>query len=454
MMNYLDFLSDTPKFYIFEKESNKTKFGGLLFILYLFLVILISVYYIVHYIKNDKYEIESLSLKNQYPAISKEIEELNDKYNPEYKLEIFFSEVIDSKQLKIVDINNEILEQNNSYIKPVILKGKINYFERFYIIYECESFYCENEKNEPYIDKEYTIWIYRDFYNNNFQNENPIESRQVGSSIKFKYNNYTVIYNQWVNVLFKENKGFWQEEHIKNYGYYYQLEKEINKPQIYPNGSTGKWYKILLEFKILNNHYERIEYKRRKISIITVFANILSYVSNLFFIFKFVYKYYSKNFDNFKIVENIYKNKLAKNKIFRMIEKDENLKFNEIKKDKLNSLEEKFSINTINEEENSEKNDDENEMNLNEESNKNFKKLCFIDFFINNIYCKCCKKSIHQEIINICNNLIYNYCSIEHILYNQILLKNLFKDYKWNNQDFNDIMNNKYLIQLENLIFH
>jgi len=62
----------------------------------------------------------------------------------------------------------------------------------------------------------------------------------------------TVIYNQWVNVLFKENKGFWQEEHIKNYGYYYQLEKEINKPQIYPNGSTGKWYKILLEFKILN----------------------------------------------------------------------------------------------------------------------------------------------------------------------------------------------------------
>ena len=68
--------------------------------------------------------------------------------------------------------------------------------------------------------------------------ENPIESRQVGSSIKFKYNNYTVIYNQWVNVLFKENKGFWQEEHIKNYGYYYQLEKEINKPQIYPH---RKW---------------------------------------------------------------------------------------------------------------------------------------------------------------------------------------------------------------------
>ncbi len=46
---------------------------------------------------------------------------------------------------------------------------------------------------------------------------------------------------------------------------------------------------------------------------------------------------------------------MAKNKIFRIIEKDENLKFNEIKKDKLNSLEENFSINRINEEENSEK---------------------------------------------------------------------------------------------------
>ena len=71
---------------------------------------------------------------------------------------------------------------------------------------------------------------------------------------------------------------------------------------------------------------------------------------------------------------------MAKNKIFRIIEKDENLKFNEIKKDKLNSLEENFSINRINEEENSEKNDGENEIILNEESNKNFKKLCFIDF--------------------------------------------------------------------------
>ena len=73
-----------------------------------------------------------------------------------------------------MDINFKYLEQNNSYLKPVILKGKIDYFERFFIIYECESFNCENEKYEPYIDKEYTIWIYCDFYNNNFQNENPI----------------------------------------------------------------------------------------------------------------------------------------------------------------------------------------------------------------------------------------------------------------------------------------
>ena len=58
-MNHFDFLSDTPKFYIFQQESNKTKFGGLLFILYLFLVILIALYYMVHYIKNDKYEIEN-----------------------------------------------------------------------------------------------------------------------------------------------------------------------------------------------------------------------------------------------------------------------------------------------------------------------------------------------------------------------------------------------------------
>ena len=32
-MDYLDFFSESPKVYIFQKEVNKTKFGGFLFII-------------------------------------------------------------------------------------------------------------------------------------------------------------------------------------------------------------------------------------------------------------------------------------------------------------------------------------------------------------------------------------------------------------------------------------
>ena len=95
--------------------------------------------------------------------------------------------------------------------------------------------------------------------------------------------------------------------------------------------------------------------------------------------------------------------------------------------------------------------EDENEE-INTFLNKNIKKLSFLDFFINNVYCKCCSKVNKQEIINVCNNIIYKYCSIESILSRQILVDNLIKDYRWNNKDLSSINNNEYFIKLKNLL--
>ena len=39
-MRKLDFLSDFPKAYIFQKSSNKTTFGGFLTLVYIFIVLL------------------------------------------------------------------------------------------------------------------------------------------------------------------------------------------------------------------------------------------------------------------------------------------------------------------------------------------------------------------------------------------------------------------------------
>ena len=57
-MNCIDFFTSPPNFYILKKRINKTNFGGVLFLLYIIIMIFISLAYILDYIYNDKYEIE------------------------------------------------------------------------------------------------------------------------------------------------------------------------------------------------------------------------------------------------------------------------------------------------------------------------------------------------------------------------------------------------------------
>ena len=50
-----------------------------------------------------------------------------------------------------------------------------------------------------------------------------------------------------------------------------------------------------------------------------------------------------------------------------------------------------------------------------------------------------------------CNNIISKYYSIDYIVYNQLRLENLFKDYKWNDPELNSIENNKMINELESI---
>lgn len=83
-----------------------------------------------------------------------------------------------------------------------------------------------------------------------------------------------------------------------------------------------------------------------------------------------------------------------------------------------------------------------------DESDIKLKKIRFVHFFLNNLYCKCCSRFRNQEILNICNKILYKYISLDSIAYNQILLENLFKDYKWNNPNLRNINNNNLIIEL------
>ena len=55
-MHGLDFISDSPRTYIFQKDSNKTNLGGVLGLVYIIIFILIAVAYILEYSLNEKFE--------------------------------------------------------------------------------------------------------------------------------------------------------------------------------------------------------------------------------------------------------------------------------------------------------------------------------------------------------------------------------------------------------------
>ena len=168
-------------------------------------------------------------------------------------------------------------------------------------------------------------------------------------------------------------------------------------------------------------------------------------MANIFTEAKFNFRLYSNNFNSFKIIEKLLnKNSIQKHKIKENIQMNdlENNKFITIKDDLKEKCIDKCNFqNDINK-----YGDNKENININKEDkfssdDKRIKKLSFFDFFLNNLYC-CFKGKKNQKIIHSCNQIVYNYASIDEIIKNQILMENLMKDYKWNDPRLNNIENN------------
>ena len=163
----------------------------------------------------------------------------------------------------------------------------------------------------------------------------------------------------------------------------------------------GKIYIVVSVIYFNNNYEEYIEYNRERVSKLTLLANILSLISNIFAGFKFILTFYSSNFNNFKIIEKILNKeniKLNKNKINKIIKIDDSDKSkimsikNDLSENYLiydndnendNNIQDKnLNINDYDLDNNSDDNSDDfkliNKLNNN---NKRIKKFHFFDFF-------------------------------------------------------------------------
>ena len=170
-------------------------------------------------------------------------------------------------------------------------------------------------------------------------------------------------------------------------------------------------------------------------------------------------KLYSKSFDKYKIIENILsrqKDNLFLNKEPKFFEKK--IKANNKGDILLEDIKEEehsdnqIVINDINIMEEEESNDINDKINYekDDEQERILPKLSFLDLFFNTFYCKKCCFHKRQQLILACNEIMFQYYSVENILYNQIMLENLFKDYKWNNPELKNIFNNNSLYYIKN----
>ena len=199
-----------------------------------------------------------------------------------------------------------------------------------------------------------------------------------------------------------------------------------------------------MEVNFRNLHSSYIQFKRKRKTLLDLVAKITSLFQTLYFGFRFAFKYYSKNFNNYKIIEKVLD---MNNKNFREIELN-NILYEPINNNK-NPTNNKNNNLIIN--------DDIIDCNNNIEiddllKEKVFPKLSFMHFFCNNLYYNKCNKFRSQEFLHICNKILLKYISIDSILYNQMRLENLFKDYNWNNPILNNIEKNELIDKLKTFI--
>ena len=468
-MRTLDFLSEPPSNYIFQNETNKTNFGGLLFIIYLIIMFIISFVYIIDYIINDKYNFESTTIFNEFNSEfnyinfdddSKNVSEsdINPSINFGFELLNSVNENLSDNYLLYDAKNKKFIDRDYSLIKRKVSDLSIE------ILYRCQNkSYCPMDLDEK--DLLFNLRIkYKGFKLDHQSNGKPLETNNdiyFSNDYQFLYGFITFHYLEWGIIKYKEEKGISRifdnmfgktSELTAGYIESSQSFNLLVSKDIYgfqDEDSNYHYYKILGLVQMRIPYKKYVEYNRKKITELDVISTIGALFSTLYFPFTFIFSFYSKNFTNYKILENVLQTNYISHKIRELKEKDTPKEKTDIMND-INNLsplindEQKLVI--IDDEE---KSNEKKDINIDDE-NKHFKKLTFVNFFMNNFYYKCCGEIRIQEIISLCNEILAKYMSIDHILYNQIKLENLFEDYKWNTPSLNNIKNNEYITKLLN----
>ena len=464
-LHRLDFFSNSPKNFIFHNTSNKTNLGGVLTLIYIILFIGIIVYYYIEYKLKEDYSVEY----SYYEEVL-DNEQISNRYNDEkYNeyLDFIFRPMRKGKKRSYLYQRIILINITTNQTIPVdnIIYARISDIKMYLAI-------DENYYDDDYFNKyDFYLETFYQGYVLDHQNESiplhKINNKYIYNQILINPKNPILSTFNWKIIKYRPDKGFknlWKklkdgenEESLTINGVTQNSKDSIflnnlisnDSEYIYPVNETN--YRILGGIQYDIDVSSSDEYRRTKKDPFDSVSNACSLILALYNFFSFLFvSSYSNNFDNYKITEKIlfntktikFQNKSRSNSI--------ELRQDYKKDDSLLPHNSEDNIMIINDEK-TEKYEKENISQDNEEDYIQLPKLKFYEYIFNNVYSKCCKMN-NQNIISKCNEIISKYYSIEHILYNQLKLENLFKDYRWNDPALNNYENNELIIDLKNLI--
>ena len=334
------------------------------------------------------------------------------------------------------------------------------------VLYRCNGTNCTIREDDKIKNTSYYLSLAYQGFSIEYQNpENPIQplkdDNYWSQTVQF-LENTNIVYLNWEVIEYEEEKGVFGKTLDNTLGignkYYAGDYKSITTftddghmktlPQTLwqMRDPDGNYFILLLYLKSIpvDNEYER--YSRKKVSVLDILANIASLSSTALNLMGLVYGIlYAENYNNYKIIENILTKKMKVN-----INKDTKNE-GDLEKVKIELKGDLIEKNLIEKSINDQDSDDiiEDEGEKMKSSSLNISIPRFIDFLFHKFYSKCCGYSSRHILINSCNDIVAKYTTIENILYNQMRLECLWKDYKWNNPQFQKMDKEDLILDLK-----
>ena len=462
LIRKFDFLSSPPQMYFLQKKANKKLFGGILFIIYFIIMLIVTIFYILDFYLNDRYDIKYTFYKNftNYEGDYNKNAELNQNLNFTISLTKYtenFSEIDIDDDLYIIEEDFSIIETNKTFSRNPL---NLTLILAYVCIIDCDLPKNESEGLFYLLNNSYSGYKI-EHHNKNIPLEKNSDKYRFYETFYLSPNKTTLYDINWGYIKYKEERGLLGlfDNFAKNKKEYSSIDIDnIDKINLDTFLKSDKGFinlKLLAFISMSNDRHHYIQYIRTKKSILDIFANIGALFSSIFTIFSYIFEFYSKNFDNYKIIKSILSGpkilplnsdiKLFKSKTITFVNihtknkniiKNDNLSFDTSKSVPFKSK--GFNI--------QQKDNDKNKFNF--KYNFDLIEINFIQFLFNHFYFKRKHRRKEQKVIDICNNIISKYISIDLILYNQIILESLIKDYKWNDNQLKIIWNNSLIKQL------